>query len=66
VQQVKAKRRGEMSKNSKRDKPQPVSDSTVNRSVIQPFRKVLRYAQENGHAKIQRSTGSADQPKYRC
>jgi integrase len=52
VLQLKAKRRGEYSKNSKRDAPKLVSDSTVNRSVIQPLRKVLLHARDYGNAKI--------------
>jgi integrase len=52
VQQVKAARRGMASRNSKRGEPKPVSAATINRSAIQPLRKVLLYARENGHAKI--------------
>lgn len=48
VQQVKARRRGETAKNSTR----PVSPATVNRSALQPLRKVLLHAAEFGHARI--------------
>jgi integrase len=53
VQQVKSWRRAEPSKNSKRgEAPKPVANATVNRSVIQPLRKVLLHAEEFGHATI--------------
>lgn len=54
AQELKAKRRAEPSRNSKRDaEPEPVANATVNRSVIQPLRKVLFYARDFGRATIQ-------------
>jgi integrase len=50
AQQVKAKRRGMAKKNAKGG--ELVANSTVNRSAIQPLRKVLLHAQQFGNAKI--------------
>lgn len=59
VQQVKAKRRGMVSKNSKPGDDKLVANSTVNRSAIEPLRKVLLHAQNFGYAKIAKIDWSA-------